>query len=97
MTVIIVAGSCEVRAYCLDREALRHLTVTIELHPGEGRISMCSRRRGGHWDVEIWCCDGLMRSATIRSVAMVRRKPGAPTAEWAPGEGPQVIDEEGAR
>lgn len=95
MTVVIVAGRYEVRAYCLDREALRHLTASIELH-GEGKFSMCSRRHGGHWDVEIWCCDGLLRAATICHVAYVYRKPGSPTAEWAPGEGPQVIDEEGA-
>lgn len=28
--------------------------------------------------------------------AYVHRKPGSPTAEWVPGEGPQVIDEGGA-
>lgn len=95
MTVIIVADRLWVRVF--DVGEVPHLTVTIDLFPGrDGRISMCSRRRRGHWDVEIWCCDGLMRAATIRNVAYVHRKPGSPTAEWAPGEGPQVIDEGGA-
>lgn len=97
MTVIIVADGCEVRAYDGGQGEDPHPVASVELYPGDGRMGMCSRRRGSRWDVEVWCCDMLIRAATICDVSEVCLLPGSPPAEWAPGEGPRVIVEGGTQ